>query len=289
MCEVYPAGWVDNCIVKCWTRNVSWVLLFGGTAGWAADDMPGYEGLPACVGACALMPVAADTAKSSLLAFMEQVEQEMEAVLAYRVKSLARPPPPGWHWHLNMAAAAAAHCPAAEFTGFESQFPPIWLPRDSDRIWRGSYKGKVRQLQRRGPGRAQRERGGSSAARGLRDAAAKEGQEEMLVLCSGGAAQWLRQTGSKQTKQALQCGTAGGTGHEMCNSAAALKMRAYLGETQDKDCIQVLQDWKHLGGGAWEPKSKNGVVGVSSKRGGGRGGKRKRGDRKGSEGESVVS
>ncbi|GAB4815866.1 hypothetical protein N2152v2_002912 [Parachlorella kessleri] len=29
-----------------------------------------------------------------------------------------------------------------EFTGFEGQFVPMWLPRTSDRIWRGSYKGK---------------------------------------------------------------------------------------------------------------------------------------------------
>jgi hypothetical protein len=30
----------------------------------------------------------------------------------------------------------------AEFTGFEEQTGPLTLPRDSDRIWRGSYKGK---------------------------------------------------------------------------------------------------------------------------------------------------
>ena len=33
-------------------------------------------------------------------------------------------------------------CPRAEFTGFEEQTGPLNLPRDSDRIWRGSYKGK---------------------------------------------------------------------------------------------------------------------------------------------------
>lgn len=26
----------------------------------------------------------------------------------------------------------------------ESDIPSAWVPRDSDRIWRGSYKGKVR-------------------------------------------------------------------------------------------------------------------------------------------------
>ena len=31
---------------------------------------------------------------------------------------------------------------SAEFTGFEEQTGPLTLPRDSDRIWRGSYKGK---------------------------------------------------------------------------------------------------------------------------------------------------
>ena len=35
-----------------------------------------------------------------------------------------------WHWV------------AAEFTGFEEQTGPLWLPKDSDRIWRGSYKGR---------------------------------------------------------------------------------------------------------------------------------------------------
>lgn len=33
-------------------------------------------------------------------------------------------------------------CLLAEFTGFEEQSGPLNLPRDSDRIWRGSYKGK---------------------------------------------------------------------------------------------------------------------------------------------------
>ena len=27
----------------------------------------------------------------------------------------------------------------------ESEIPTCWIPRDSDRIWRGSYKGKVRR------------------------------------------------------------------------------------------------------------------------------------------------
>ena len=31
---------------------------------------------------------------------------------------------------------------AAEFTGFEEVSGTISLPRESDRIWRGSYKGK---------------------------------------------------------------------------------------------------------------------------------------------------
>lgn len=29
-----------------------------------------------------------------------------------------------------------------EFTGFEHMLPALWLPRDTDRVWRGSYKGK---------------------------------------------------------------------------------------------------------------------------------------------------
>lgn len=33
-------------------------------------------------------------------------------------------------------------CAFVEFTGFEEQSGPLSLPRDSDRIWRGSYKGK---------------------------------------------------------------------------------------------------------------------------------------------------
>ena len=32
----------------------------------------------------------------------------------------------------------------AEFSGMEAEIPTCWIPRDSDRIWRGSYKGKVR-------------------------------------------------------------------------------------------------------------------------------------------------
>ena len=38
-----------------------------------------------------------------------------------------------WAWRV---------CARAEFTGFEEQTGPLNLPRDSDRIWRGSYKGK---------------------------------------------------------------------------------------------------------------------------------------------------
>jgi hypothetical protein len=30
----------------------------------------------------------------------------------------------------------------AEFTGFESTTPSSWMPKDSERLWRGSYKGK---------------------------------------------------------------------------------------------------------------------------------------------------
>lgn len=45
------------------------------------------------------------------------------------------------------------------------------------------------------------------------------------------------------------------------------------------------QDWKHLGGGAWEPKTRGGGV----MRRGGRGGKRKRGERRGSEGERSAA
>lgn len=31
----------------------------------------------------------------------------------------------------------------AEFMGFEQQLQPVWLARDSERIWRGSYKNKA--------------------------------------------------------------------------------------------------------------------------------------------------
>lgn len=35
--------------------------------------------------------------------------------------------------------------PNVEFGGFEDTMPNATLPRDSDRIWRGSMKGKVRK------------------------------------------------------------------------------------------------------------------------------------------------
>jgi hypothetical protein len=40
------------------------------------------------------------------------------------------------------ACASGVACGAAEFTGFEEQTGSLWLPKDSDRIWRGSYKGR---------------------------------------------------------------------------------------------------------------------------------------------------
>ena len=53
---------------------------------------------------------------------------------------------------LNTFAAAIPLCSynrlttgalLAEFMGFEQQLQPVWLARDSERIWRGSYKNKA--------------------------------------------------------------------------------------------------------------------------------------------------
>ena len=61
------------------------------------------------------------------------------------------PAPPSVHslgclWHGHPVKTRGAHpCAtrAAEFMGFENQLDALWLAKDSDRIWRGSYGGKA--------------------------------------------------------------------------------------------------------------------------------------------------
>ncbi|KAK9842199.1 hypothetical protein WJX81_000205 [Elliptochloris bilobata] len=48
----------------------------------------------------------------------------------------------GKKWYRARLLKEAAARVLLEFTGFEEQTGPLWLPKDSDRIWRGSYKGR---------------------------------------------------------------------------------------------------------------------------------------------------
>ncbi len=45
-------------------------------------------------------------------------------------------------WYRCRTLKSTAARVQLEFGGFESSAAPFWLPTDSDRIWRGSYKGK---------------------------------------------------------------------------------------------------------------------------------------------------
>lgn len=48
-------------------------------------------------------------------------------------------------WRCSTPFAVYCFRLCAEFSGMEAEIPTCWIPRDSDRIWRGSYKGKVRR------------------------------------------------------------------------------------------------------------------------------------------------
>lgn len=45
-------------------------------------------------------------------------------------------------WYRCRTLKSTAARVQLEFGGFESAPAPFWLPTDSDRLWRGSYKGK---------------------------------------------------------------------------------------------------------------------------------------------------
>ena len=54
-------------------------------------------------------------------------------------------------WDNQLTPTIGCYCPACKYpvvlcraaiAGLEDQQAPVWLPSDSDRIWRGSYKGK---------------------------------------------------------------------------------------------------------------------------------------------------
>ncbi|KAL6771099.1 hypothetical protein ACKKBF_B33905 [Auxenochlorella protothecoides x Auxenochlorella symbiontica] len=45
-------------------------------------------------------------------------------------------------WYRARVVKDAGDRVLLEFTGFEDQFPALWLARGTDRIWRGSYRGK---------------------------------------------------------------------------------------------------------------------------------------------------
>ncbi|KFM25663.1 hypothetical protein F751_2505 [Auxenochlorella protothecoides] len=48
----------------------------------------------------------------------------------------------GGSWYRARVVKDAGDRVLLEFTGFEDQFPALWLARGTDRIWRGSYRGK---------------------------------------------------------------------------------------------------------------------------------------------------
>ena len=167
-----------------------------------------------------------------------------------------------WSYRPLLCLAAVA-----EFAGFEDTMPAVTLPRDSGRIWRGSYKGKVGAEWQ---GRDSSSKGSECLHSGIRVQALS-----WLHLC--GVLAWP----GGRPMPARACGA----GFPRCPSHPQPTFQStnidllLLGPL-----LPPVQDWKYLGEGAWEPK----VRGSSSTGGGGQkrrgsgGGKAGSGSRAGS-------
>ena len=118
----------------------------------------------------------------------------------------------------------------------EAEIPTCWIPRDSDRIWRGSYKGKVRT------------EGAGSSRSGLR-------------------------VGPAAAVQLPPAPSAAACPHSVMHRLPLLPPTPCL-LMPCLPCPALpchLQDWKYLGEGAWAPKGKA-AAGGSGKKGGKKGG-----------------
>jgi hypothetical protein len=158
-------------------------------------------------------------------------------------------------------------CGAAEFTGFEEQTGSLWLPKDSDRIWRGSYKGRDwRYLVRPARGACGARCCSARHARWCRPGQGSAGSGcGPPFLCSC----WSHQA-SKQRPGAMRVVYAQNSyvlDREMqgvrwqgvrCRWRPARRRAAGLGPNCARRCGACLirAGARRQGGGAWEPKQK---------------------------------